>query len=81
MRDLHRQAEDIGDLSRADLKYLTINQSKGWQESLPQGGPLVSHSLSPVLMIGDRQLRSVLVSEYSMECIVIIILILAIIML
>ena len=78
MRDLHRQAEDIGDLSRADLKYLTINQSKGWQESLPH---LVSHSLSPVLMIGDRQLRSVLVSEYSMECIVIIILILAIIML
>ena len=47
MRDLRRKAEDIGDLSRADLKCLTANQSKRWQETLPQGGgPLSSHSLS-----------------------------------
>lgn len=47
MRDLHRKAEDIGDLSRADLKCLTANQSKRWQETLPHGGgPLSSHSLS-----------------------------------
>ena len=47
VRDLHRQAEDISDLSRADLKCLTANQSKRWQETLPQGGgPLSSHSLS-----------------------------------
>lgn len=59
--DLRRQAENIGDLSRADLKCLTTNRSKSWQENgvssgqsccereraaaLP-GGPLASHSLS-----------------------------------
>ena len=47
VRDLRRKAEDIGDLSRADLKCLTANQSKRWQETLPHsGGPLSSHSLS-----------------------------------
>ena len=59
--DLRRQAENIGDLSRADLKCLTTNRSKSWQENgvssgqsccereraaALSGGPLVSHSLS-----------------------------------
>lgn len=60
--DLRRQAENIGDLSRADLKHRTTNRSKSWQESgasgsgqnccvketptVLSGGPLSSHSLS-----------------------------------
>ena len=60
MRDLHRQAEDIGDLSRVDLKYLTTNQSKRWQESLSQGGPLASHSLSSL----DDRRSTAEVSQY-----------------
>ena len=62
MKDLHRQAEDIGDLSRADLKCLTANQSKRWQEMLPQGGgPLSSHSLSS---LDDRRSTAAEVSSY-----------------
>jgi hypothetical protein len=38
--DLHRQAENIGDLSRAHLKCLTTNRSKSWHESRVRGGGL-----------------------------------------
>ena len=59
--DLRRQAENIGDLSRADLKCLTTNRSRSWQENgvgsgqsccererdpTLSGGPLASHSLT-----------------------------------
>ena len=59
--DLRKQAENIGDLSRADLKSLTTNRSKSWQENgissgqncferktvtALSGGPLTSHSLT-----------------------------------
>ena len=58
--DLQRQAENIGDLSRVELKSLATTRSTSWQEngysselacatreiSAISGGPLASHSLS-----------------------------------
>ena len=77
--DLHRQAENIGDLSRADLKARTTTRSTSWQESRygseltsskretagVSDGPLASHSLTS--LDERRAPDEVSVSQYCMH--------------